>query len=102
MRAPAMLVLLLAGCASTPQDTVRTQPLAALSQQIAAGATRERARALAEPAQRIVFDSGYEAWLYHYPAQGGIGEYVVLFDPSGVVRKTRTAVVPAPAGPASR
>ena len=72
-------------------------PLAALTQQIVAGqTTREQARALADPAQRIVFDSGYEAWLYHYPAPGGSGEYVVLFGPGGVVHKTRSAVVPTP------
>jgi hypothetical protein len=98
MRSAPLLALLLAGCASAPQEAIRTVPLDALSQHIVAGqGTREQARALAEPAQRIVFDSGYEAWLYHYPAPGGIGEYVVLFAPSGIVHKTRTAVVPAPA-----
>jgi len=97
MRAPVAFALLLAGCASAPREEIRTVPLEALTQQVVGGrTTREQARALAEPEQRIVFDSGYEAWMYHYPAPGGIGEFVVLFAPSGVVHKTRTAVVPLP------
>ena len=43
----------------------------------------------------ILFDSGYEVWVYHL-ASGGNGrsepvksEFVVLFAPSGVVAKTR-------------
>lgn len=97
MKRTALLALLLAGCASAPPEEIRTVPLEALSRQIVAGhSTRAQALALAEPAQRIAFDSGYEAWLYHYPATGGVGEFVVLFAPSGIVHKTRTAVVPAP------
>ncbi|MFD2365557.1 hypothetical protein [Pseudoduganella sp. GCM10020061] len=90
--------LLLAGCASAPQQEIRTVPLDALTGQIVAGhTTREQARALGEPVQRIRFDSGYEAWLYNYPGPAGaIGEYVILFAPSGVVHKTRTAIVPLP------
>lgn len=95
MKALAIVALLLAGCASTPEE-IRTVPLDALSLRIVAGqTTREQARALAEPALRIVFDSGYEAWLYHYPAPAGVGEYVVLFAPTGIVHKTRTAIIPA-------
>jgi hypothetical protein len=38
----------------------------------------------------VVFDSGYEAWLYEIPAGGGrYAEFVVLVDPHGVVAKTR-------------
>ena len=91
MRAATLVCALLAGCAVQPQQQeVPTVPLAALSQQLVPGqTTREQARALAEPAQRIRFDSGYEAWLYHYPAAAGPAEYVVLFAPSGVIAKTR-------------
>lgn len=91
MKAVIIMAALLAGCAGTPrQEQVPTVPLASLAQQIVAGqTTREQARAVAEPAQRIAFPSGYEAWLYHFPAGAGAGEFVVLFDPSGVVRKTR-------------
>ena len=96
MKTMLVAAVLLAGCASAPREEIRTLPLATLSQQLVAGqTTREQARALGEPARRIAFDSGYEAWLYHYPAPGGIGEYVVLFGPAGVVHKTRSAIVPA-------
>jgi hypothetical protein len=38
----------------------------------------------------VVFDSGYEAWVYQSPAGGGrFSEFVVLIDRSGVVKKTR-------------
>lgn len=91
MKAMFVIAVLLAGCAGAQrQEQVRTVPLASLEQRIVAGqTTREQARALAEPAQRIAFASGYEAWLYHFPAGAAAGEFVVLFDPSGVVRKTR-------------
>lgn len=87
----AIAALLLAGCALAPrQEDVKTVPLAALTQTIVAGqTTREQARALGEPAQRIAFASGYEAWMYHFPAAGGAGEFVVLFDATGVARKIR-------------
>lgn len=91
MKAAILMLALLAGCVSQPQqEQVPTVPLAALSQQLVPGqTTREQALAFAEPAQRIRFDSGYEAWLYHYPAAAGPAEYVVLFAPSGIVAKTR-------------
>jgi hypothetical protein len=38
----------------------------------------------------VVFDSGYQAWLYQVPRGAGrYTEWVILFDPSGVVSKTR-------------
>lgn len=91
MRAAVLAFAALAGCAAQPQqEQVPTVPLAALAQQLVPGqTTREQARALAEPAQRIRFDSGYEAWLYHYPTPAGPAEYVVLFAPSGVIAKAR-------------
>jgi len=91
MKAAVLALALLAGCAVQPQqEEVPTVPLAALSQQLVPGqTTREQARALAEPAQRIRFDSGFEVWLYHYPTAAGPAEYVVLFAPSGVIAKTR-------------
>jgi hypothetical protein len=45
----------------------------------------------------VVFDSGYETWLYQSPAGGGrFTEFVVLIDPSGVVAKTRQRAASAP------
>lgn len=95
MKNALLLALLLAGCAAPAvrQEPVRTVALDTLTSQIVIGTTRrEQARALAEPHQRIAFDSGYEAWLYLFPAGEQVGEFVVLFDPSGIVRKTRRHV----------
>ena len=48
----------------------------------------------------VTFDSGYEIWVYHLKEgaelRAGQAEYLVLFDPSGVVTKTRTRPSPAP------
>ena len=42
------------------------------------------------PTKAVVFDSGYEAWLYMAPAGADrYTEFVVLLGPDGVVRKTR-------------
>jgi hypothetical protein len=44
----------------------------------------------------VVFDSGYEAWLYQSPAPAGqFSEFVILLGPDGVVRKARQRA-PAP------
>jgi hypothetical protein len=41
----------------------------------------------------VRFDSGFEVWVYRWPGaqrtNRAATEFVVLFDPSGVVRKTR-------------
>jgi hypothetical protein len=43
------------------------------------------------PTRHVVFDSGYEAWVYQSPAGGGrFAEFVVLINPAGIVAKTRT------------
>jgi hypothetical protein len=54
------------------------------------------------PAKVIRFDSGYEVWIYRFPeespAKGKVAantELVVLFAPSGTVRKTRVSSLPA-------
>ena len=37
----------------------------------------------------ISFDTGYEVWVYRL-AENRRAEFVILFEPSGVVAKTRT------------
>ena len=92
-----LCALVLAGCASQPVPPGTQAPLERLSQTVLPGRTTKAELIAAFGATRSVrFDSGYEAWLYHYPAPGGSGEYVVLFGPGGVVHKTRSAVVPTP------
>ena len=95
---PLALALLLAGCA-TGQPTPGTQvPAERLATSIVPGRTT-RADLLANfgKTKSVVFDSGYETWLYQSPAGGGrFSEYVVLIDPAGVVAKTRQRAAAAP------
>lgn len=89
---------LLAGCAigqATPGTQVAAERLAA---SIVPGRTT-KAELLASfgKTKSVVFDSGYESWLYQSPAGGGrFSEFVVLIDPSGVVAKTRQRAPAAP------
>ena len=93
-----LCVAVLAGCA-TGQATPGTQVAAErLSASIVPGRTT-KAELLAGfgKTKSVVFDSGFEAWLYQSPAGGGrFTEFVVLIDPSGVVAKTRQRAPAAP------
>lgn len=89
---------LLGGCALTqapPGTQVAAERLAA---SIVPGRTT-KAELLANfgRTKSIVFDSGFEAWLYQSPAgDGRFAEFVILIDPSGVVVKTRQRAPSAP------
>ena len=89
---------LLAGCV-TGQPAPGTQVAAErLATAIVPGRTT-KAELLASfgKTKSVVFDSGYESWLYQSPAGGGrFSEFVVLIDPSGVVAKTRQRAPAAP------
>lgn len=65
------------------QDAVKT---------IAAGSST-KADVLSQlgPANVVRFDSGFEVWVYSPPGT----EFVVLFTPSGIVKKTRMRPLPA-------
>lgn len=82
---------LLAGCATSaapPGAQVAAERVAAT---VVPGRTT-RAQLLADfgPTKSVVFDSGYEAWVYQSPAGGGrFSEFVILIDPQGVVAKAR-------------
>lgn len=65
------------------------------------GKTKSDVLAMLGQTVSVKFDSGYEVWVYHLsegprPRARGKAEYVVLFDPSGVVTKAR--VRPHPLG----
>jgi hypothetical protein len=94
VKLPSLLLSLcvLAGCASTPAPPGAQVALERLQQTVVPGSTT-RAQLLAAfgPTKGVVFDSGYEAWVYQSPAGGGkFSEFVVLINPAGVVTKTRT------------
>ena len=87
-----LAALLMAGCANTPVPP-GTQVRAERLQQTIVPGTTTKAQLLAAfgPTKNVVFDSGFEAWVYQTPAGAGrFAEFVVLIHPSGVVAKTRT------------
>jgi len=93
-----LAALLLAGCA-TGSAPPGAQVAAERLQASVIPGTTTKAQLLAAfgPTKQVVFDSGYEAWVYQPPAGSGrFAEFVVLIDPLGVVAKTRTR---APAQP---
>lgn len=92
MKPALFAVLLLAGCATGSAPPGTQVAAERLQHAIVPGATT-KAQLLAAfgPTKKLVFDSGYEAWVYQSPAGGGrFAEFVVLINPAGIVAKTRT------------
>ena len=99
----SLTCLVLAACAgpsagTNPQATMRAFRDPAMSIQAAnasiAIGTSTRAEVLAAlgPASVVKFDSGYEVWVYRGKSPNTAtqpAELVILFAPSGVVKKTR-------------
>ena len=90
---PVFIALALGACASAPPppgvqvDAARIASAAVIGQ-----ATRASVLAALGKTHKVTFDSGYETWLYQVPRGGGGGrfaEFVILFDPTGKVSKTR-------------
>jgi hypothetical protein len=88
---PLLLLLALAGCASAPPPPGTLVTPDRFAQAVVAGATTKAQLAATLGATRaVVFDSGYEAWVYVAPAGADrYTEFVVLLGPDGIVRKTR-------------
>jgi hypothetical protein len=83
-------IALLAGCASGPQLAGTVVPEERTAQVMPGKTTKAGLLSLLGKTDAVVFDSGYEAWLYEIPAGGGkYAEFVVLIGPDGLVRKTR-------------
>lgn len=85
--------LLLAGCA-TSSAPPGTQVAAGRFQQSVIPGSTTRAQLLAAfgPTKKMVFDSGYETWVYQSPTGNGrFMEFVVLINPAGIVTKSRTS-----------
>ena len=54
--------------------------------------SKEDVMAALGPGTVVRFDSGFEVWVYRSTPSGGMAakaEFVILFDPSGIVKKTR-------------
>lgn len=98
MKRVLFAAILLAGCA-TGSAPPGTQVAAERLQQTVVPGSTTRVQLLAAfgPTKSVVFDSGYEAWVYQSPAGGGrFAEFVVLINPAGVVTKTRTRAATLP------
>lgn len=92
-------VLLLAGCATGGSAPPGTQVPAERLQQTVVPGTTTKAQLLAAfgPTKKVVFDSGYETWVYQSPAGGGrFSEFVVLINRDGLVTKTRSRAATTP------
>ncbi|WP_077035587.1 hypothetical protein [Pelomonas sp. KK5] len=81
----AVLLLLLAACATQP-DAPALSPQAAQQALAAAPPTRAGVAAALGPAAQVHFDSGYEAWVYRWPDGA---ELVLLFAPDGTLSRQR-------------
>lgn len=93
----AALALLLAGCASAPAPVGTQAPAERLQSVLPGRTTKAELLANLGATRTVVFDSGYEAWLYQSPAGAGrFAEFVILLGPDGVVRKTRRRAPAAP------
>lgn len=99
----ALALTVLTGCATRTADGPPV-PFDRIGQAVVIGqSSKAQVLAALGPATAIRFDSGYEVWRYHYgPARGDgaedSAEFVILFDPQGIVRKTRQRE-PGPSAP---
>ena len=107
--ASAASALLLAGCATVDADNEPTftkatvVPAGADQARLSPGrSTKADVLAALGKTTAITFDSGYEVWVYHVKDQATRdarpAEFIVLFDPSGILAKTRTRPAPSPRG----
>lgn len=92
MKRALFAALLLAGCATTPAPPGTQVAAGRLQQAVVPGmSTKAQLLATFGPTKSVVFDSGYETWVYQSPAGNGrFSEFVVLINPAGVVTRTRT------------
>ena len=87
---PLLVTLVLGACASAPPPPGTQVDTARVASAAVVGATRASVLAALGKTHQVRFDSGYETWLYQVPRGGGrFAEFVILFDPSGKVSKTR-------------
>lgn len=68
-------------------------PTAAQASVVVGKSTKAGVKEALGEATVIPFDSGFEVWVYRWPGAAGTlraaTELVILFEPSGVVKKTR-------------
>jgi hypothetical protein len=90
MRPLVLALALLCGCAAQEPAPPPPRDLAALGSSLAIGkSTKHDALAALGAGEVIDFDSGYEVWVYREKPPARHTELVLLFEPSGVLAKTR-------------
>lgn len=95
--AAAAICAALAGCAgpAPPPSPLpaNVTPQAAQAQLVPGRSNKADVMAALGPATVLTFDSGYELWVYRKPGVNRDprtdSEFVVLFSPNGIVKKTR-------------
>ena len=86
MRLLLVACALLAGCATKPPEPAPAPSLREISSSLSVGrSTKSDVRAALGEGTVVNFDSGYEVWVYRQPGE----ELVLLFEPSGILSKTR-------------
>lgn len=87
-----------AGCAAPGSSRFTIVPADRARESIIIGKTTKADVIAAFGKTTVVsFDSGFEVWAYQYRGERpGKNEFVVLFNPSGVVAKTRVRPAPPP------
>ena len=91
MRLIVAAFVLLAGCATPPPP--KPALVESLSSFTIGRSTKSDVRAALGEGTVVNFDSGYEVWVYRQPAvekpPTPAAELVLLFEPSGILSKTR-------------
>ncbi|HEX2827281.1 MAG TPA: hypothetical protein VHP37_13110 [Burkholderiales bacterium] len=72
----------------TPMRPAQVSPGRAQNAVVPGKSTRAEVAAALGDTLAITFDNGYEVWVYRL-GSARAGEFVVLFEPSGIVAKTR-------------
>ena len=87
MRLIVAAFVLLAGCAPQPPKPAPAPSLREIVSTLNVGrSTKSDVRAALGEGTVVNFDSGYEVWVYRQPPAA---ELVLLFEPSGILSKTR-------------
>jgi len=91
MRALLVACALLAGCATTPppKPAAPAPNLRELLSSLSVGrSTKADVRAALGEGTVVAFPSGYDVWVYRETPPSSV-ELVLLFEPSGILSKTR-------------
>lgn len=98
MRYAVLALLIFTGSCAAPPSKPEVSSLRPAFDRLALGtSTKADARAALGPATVIDFDSGYEVWVYRERlGDKPPAEFVLLFDPSGILKKKKWGQTPFP------